>query len=73
MPDPMPLRGVRVFVPAEVAFNLEKMQKVTANLLGRLGCPGCHSGFDIRFIHELDFIVNAKTMEIQTRSLAAEQ
>lgn len=51
---------VRVSVPAEVAFSLEKMNKVTAGILGRLGCPGCHSGFDIRFLVERDFVVNAK-------------
>ena len=53
-------RTVRVSVPAEVAFNFDKMNKVTATVLGRLGCPACHSGFDIRFMIERDFVVNAK-------------
>jgi len=61
----MPSRSVRIVVPREVAFNLERMQKVTANLLGRLGCSQCHSGFDIRFLQELDFVVNSKTLEVQ--------
>jgi hypothetical protein len=62
--DPDALRPVRVVVSGEVAFDLKKMQKVTANLLGRLGCPACHSGFDIRFIQALDFVVNPKTLEV---------
>ena len=51
-------RTVRVVVPAKVAFNLDQMQGVTADILNRLGCPTCHSGFDIRFFLEQDFIVN---------------
>ncbi|MBY0577605.1 MAG: hypothetical protein K2P57_01010 [Burkholderiales bacterium] len=51
---------VRVTIPAEVAFNLDKMNKVTAGILGRLGCTACHSGYDIRFIVERDFVVNSK-------------
>ena len=35
---------VNVFVPREVHFDLKKMQVVTANILKRLGCEGCHSG-----------------------------
>lgn len=63
-------RTVRVFIPADVAFSLEKMNKVTANVLGRLGCAQCHSGFDIRFIHELDFVINPKTLEAQGMPIA---
>jgi hypothetical protein len=57
-------RPVRVVVPTDVLFSLDKMQKVTANLLGRLGCTTCHSGFDIRFVRETDFLVNAKTLDV---------
>lgn len=46
---PLPEKPIRVSVPVSVAFNLDKMQKVTATVLGRLGCPNCHSGWDIRF------------------------
>lgn len=42
-------RAIRVTVPAAVAFDLGAMQKVTVSILGKLGCPGCHSGWDIRF------------------------
>ena len=57
-------RPIRTVVPSDVLFSLDKMQRVTANLLGRLGCPTCHSGFDIRFVRETDFLVNAKTLDV---------
>lgn len=47
---PLPERNtIRVTIPASVAFNFDKMQKVTASVLERLGHAACHSGFDIRF------------------------
>ena len=49
---------VRVSVPAKVAFDLGSMQKVTASILDRFGCPNCHSGMDIRFDIMRDFVVN---------------
>lgn len=58
-------RTVHVAISPEIAFDAKKMQKVTANLLGRLGCPACHSGFDIRFRHLLDYVVNPASLEVQ--------
>lgn len=43
---------VQVSIPAGAANDLKVMQKITANVLGKLGCLACHSGFDIRFIQE---------------------
>ena len=57
---PFPDRVVRVAVPAKVAFHLESMHKVTASVLGRLGCPACHSGWDIRFDIFRSFAVDEK-------------
>lgn len=51
---------IKVTVPASAAFNLESMNKVTAEVLGKLGCPGCHSGFDIRFDFERRFMFDEK-------------
>ena len=51
---------IKVKVPASVAFDLKKMNKVTAEVLGRLGCPGCHSGYDLRFDFERQFVFNEK-------------
>jgi hypothetical protein len=40
---------VRVQVGAETLYNLEETQGLTRSILGRLGCPGCHSGLQILF------------------------
>ena len=40
---------VNVTVPAKAWSDLAAFNKITASVLGRLGCPGCHSGRDIRF------------------------
>ena len=55
---------VNVFVPREVHFDLKKMQVVTANILKRLGCEGCHSGRHIYFKNLEDFVVNPKTLDV---------
>lgn len=49
---------VRVSIPAKVAFDLKSIQRVTAQVLGQLGCEACHSGYDIRFDVVRDFIVD---------------
>lgn len=51
---------VRVSVSREVAHNLDAMQKVTRNVLGKLGCEACHSGFDIRYDVLRDFIADER-------------
>ena len=65
--DLVPFRNntIRVVVPHEVAYNLDRLQKTLANVMGRLGHPGCHSGFDIRFIQEREFVVNPKTLAVE--------
>ena len=49
---------VTVRVDARTFHDFNSMQKITAQTLGRLGCEGCHSGFDIRYLLERDFHVN---------------
>jgi len=49
---------VRVTIPAKVANDLKSMQRITASVLGQLGCEGCHSGFDIRYDVVREFVVN---------------
>lgn len=51
---------VKVSIPAEVAFDLDRFQKVQTDILGKLGCMACCSGWDIRFDIERRFIVDAK-------------
>ena len=49
---------VYVSVPSQVFYDFEKMHVATKEILGRLGCGQCHSGFDIRFHQEIEFHVN---------------
>jgi hypothetical protein len=56
----MPERIVSVAVPFKVSFQLEGMQRITASVLERLGCPKCHSGWDIRFDISRTFVVDEK-------------
>lgn len=51
---------VRVSIPAKIAYDLGQMQKITASVLDQLGCPNCHSGYDIRFDLERRFIIDEK-------------
>lgn len=51
---------VRVSVPVDVYFSLDKIQKVQKGILGRLGCLACCSGWDIRFDLERRFVVDEK-------------
>ena len=64
-PQPLPPRSVRVLLTRDVAFDLGKMQKVTASVLNRLGCGGCHSGHLLEYIVLQDFVVNPKTLEVE--------
>lgn len=65
-PQPLPPRAerVRIFVPNEVAFDLKKMNKITASVLDKLGCGGCHSGRILDFVTLQDFVVNPKTLDV---------
>jgi hypothetical protein len=64
-PFPDPWRPINVYVTRDIAFNLEKMNKVTAQVLDRIGCGGCHSG-RILFFHQLEnFVVNPQTLNVQ--------
>jgi len=49
---------VRVAVPASVHNNLEMIQKVQREILGKLGCLACCSGWDIRFDFQKQFVVD---------------
>jgi hypothetical protein len=49
------MRIVHVKVPAAVFNHLDKMQALTKEIVGRLGCTPCHSGFDIRWVQEVEF------------------
>jgi len=64
-PQPLPpVDRVRIFVQNDVAFDLQKMGKITASVLGKLGCGGCHSGRILEFVTLRDFVVNPKTLDV---------
>ncbi|MGW5192785.1 hypothetical protein ACWEOO_26310 [Kribbella sp. NPDC004138] len=52
-------RVVHVTLPAEVAFDIERFGKVQLDILGKLGCLGCCSGWDIRYDIQRRFVVDA--------------
>lgn len=52
------LQTIHIRVPASATNNMNSMQKITENVLGKLGCPNCHSGFDLRFDIERIFVFN---------------
>ena len=62
--DPVPIRTINIHLTRDVANDLGKMQKVTANVLGRLGCPQCHSGHILNFLEIREFVVNPKTLDV---------
>jgi hypothetical protein len=43
-------RTVYVAVPRGISNDIDKMFRLTRSVLGRLGCDGCHSGFDLRYL-----------------------
>lgn len=64
-PQPLPPNQVRVLVTRDITFDLKKMQKLTATVLGRLGCGGCHSGHILEFQEIRNFIVDPKTLDVR--------
>jgi hypothetical protein len=50
--DPVP--WITVSVGADVLNDIDKLTKVTASVLGKLGCAACCSGFDIEFRRQLE-------------------
>jgi hypothetical protein len=51
---------VRVSVPASAYFKLDAIQKIQKDILGRLGCLACCSGWDIRFDLQRQFLIDEK-------------
>ena len=57
---------VTVRVAAGQFKNLEQVNRVIASTLGKLGHPGCFSGWDIRFDHSINEMhINPKTFEVE--------
>lgn len=51
---------VRVSIPPDVHNDINKFQKIQKDILGKLGCMACCSGWDIRFNVQRQFLVNTK-------------
>jgi hypothetical protein len=63
--DPIAGRPVNIYVSKEIAFDIDKMSKITKSILGRLGCEGCHSGRLLLYHTLEDFVVNPRTLEVE--------
>lgn len=47
-PQPLPPgRTIRVHAPASVLYDLEAFQRAQFSVLQQVGCPACHSGFNL--------------------------
>lgn len=55
---------ITVNIPRDVGNDLAKIQKIQAALVSRLGHPACYSGFNILFQQEVEFVVNAASLEL---------
>jgi hypothetical protein len=53
-----PSNVIHVTVPSSVSNDFEKMTKVTQSILGRYGCPTCHSGRVIFYHEENNYVVD---------------
>jgi hypothetical protein len=56
---------VTVTIPRAVSFDLQKIQKIQAELVSRLGHSACYSGFDILFQEEREFIVDPASLALR--------
>lgn len=65
---PLPERPVRITLSAKVAYDLNSFQKVLGSLAERLGCPQCLSGVDCTFQLERNFIVDPRTLAVESIS-----
>ena len=43
-------RTVYIGIPRGTDGDLKKIFRITEKALGKLGCDGCHSGFDLRWV-----------------------
>jgi len=56
---------VRVYLPSHAAHDLDAVGKISRQVLEKLGCPGCTSGFEIRFIELRDFAVDPDSLDVR--------
>lgn len=56
---------IRVSLPASVAYDLDKLTRVLANIAKAGGHTGCTSGRDLLFEQISEFVINPATLEPQ--------
>lgn len=56
-------QSVTVVLPRKNIGRLDDVNKIVASTLGKLGCPRCFSGFDLRF-RPGDLVVNPENFEV---------
>jgi hypothetical protein len=54
---------IRVTIPVSVAYDLDKLTKVLANIARAGGHTGCTSGRDLLFEQISEFVVDPATLE----------
>jgi hypothetical protein len=47
-----------VYLVVPPKLELKQTQEITAKALGLVGCPRCHSGFDLRWLEEQVILVD---------------
>ena len=57
-PQPLPPKAVTVYVGGDLLSNFDQFLEVQKSILGRLGCGGCTSGFDISWTQINEFMVD---------------
>lgn len=57
-------RKVVVSLPPREDLGMEVTLDIIKDVLGRLGCDGCASGFDIRLKHQIGFVYDAQKAEL---------
>jgi hypothetical protein len=62
---PVSSSPIRVSLPASVAYDLDKLTKVLANIARAGGHPFCTSGRDLTFEQISEFVINPATLEPQ--------
>jgi len=45
-------RRVYISAPRGADTDIKRIFKITQSVLGKLGCEGCHSGFDLRWVND---------------------
>jgi hypothetical protein len=63
-PQPLPPGRISIQVPSKALYDLKAMQRITAQVLDKLGCGECHSGRILDFTELSQFVVNPESFEV---------